>query len=487
MDARPVSRLPITTTTSEWEYSSRQWGGYCTKRPGNEGSAQKSIRDFSCSMTTTCGRSGTRRSCVSLRTARTHSPMSYVEGHDAHRFAAAAGTKPLKGLRVIDAGNMVAAPFATVLLSDFGAEVIKIEHPEYGDGQRRLEPIKDGIPLWWKNISRNKRCITLDLGRPEGAEVFRDLTKQADVVVENYRPGTFERWGLSWESLHELNKQLVMLRISGFGQTGPYRTRPAFGRVAEAMSGLSHLIGDPDGVPMSPGYPLGDLIAGVFGAFSVMVALRHRDIGGGPGQMIDLALYEAVFRLLDFDPIEYDQLQNIHTRTGNRVAYAAPSSTFRTNDGKYVTLAATTQRIWERLCRAIEREDLLDDPRFVDNPRRVLHSEEINGVVERWIGARTRDEVTTRLDSCEVPHSAIYDISDAFRDAQYLAREAMVRVTDPDLGEAVVQNVVPKFSTTPGAIEHLGASMGAHNEEIYGGLLKYPREKIRRLKEEGVI
>lgn len=413
--------------------------------------------------------------------------MGYVDGHSRYPLAVQSAVKPLTGLRVIDAGNMVAAPFATVLMADFGAEVIKIEHPEHGDGQRGLKPFKDGVPLWWKNIARNKQCITLNLGRPEGAEVFRDLVADADVVVENYRPGTFERWGLGWDTLHAINERLVMLRISGFGQSGPYRERPAFGRVAEAMSGLSHLIGEPDGPPMSPGYPLGDLIAALFGAYSVMVALHHRDAAGGKGQMIDLALYEAVFRLLDFDPIEYDQLRSIHTRTGNRVAYAAPSSTFRTRDGKYLTLAATTQRIWERLCRALEREDLPADPRFTDNRGRVEHSVEINGIVEEWIAARSRDEVAARFDACEIPYSVIYDISDVFRDAHYLAREAMIRVPDPDLGEAVVHNVVPKFSATPGSVESLGAALGAHNEAVYCDRLGYSPEKVRRLRDEGVI
>ncbi len=413
--------------------------------------------------------------------------MDRAEYRDEFPHAAPSKSKPLAGVTVIDAGNMVAAPFATVLMADFGAEVIKIEHPETGDGQRRLEPIKNGVPLWWKNISRNKQCVTLNLGKPEGAEVFRDLVTSADVVVENYRPGTFERWGLSWESLRAVNERLVMLRISGFGQTGPYSSRPAFGRVAEAMSGLSHLIGEADGPPMSPGYPLGDLIAGLFGAYSVMMALYHRDVHDGPGQVIDLALYEAVFRLLDFDPLEFDQLGTVHTRTGNRVAYAAPSSTFRTRDDKYITLAATTQRVWERLCAAIDREDLVSDPRFVDNPRRVERSEEINGVVESWMRERNREEASARLNEFSVPHSAIYDMRDVFRDAQYRARQAMVRVADNDLGDALVHNVVPRLSETPGSVDCLGAAMGAHNEAVYRDRLGYPPEKLNRLKEDGVI
>ena len=279
--------------------------------------------------------------------------------------------KPLKGVRVIDAGNMVAAPFATVLLADFGADVIKIEHPKYGDGQRKLEPIMDGIPLWWKSVSRNKRCITLDLGKPEGADIFKKLVKGTDVIVENYRPGTFEKWGIGYDAIRAIDPRIIMLRISGFGQTGPYKNRAGFGRVAEAMSGLTNLIGEPDGPPMSPGYPLGDLIAGIFGSLSVMMALYHRDLRGGEGQMIDLALYEAVFRFLDFDPIQYDQMKIVHKRTGNRVAYVAPSSMFKTKDGKYLTLAASTQSVWLRLAEAIGRIDMTTDPKFIDNSARV--------------------------------------------------------------------------------------------------------------------
>jgi crotonobetainyl-CoA:carnitine CoA-transferase CaiB-like acyl-CoA transferase len=383
---------------------------------------------------------------------------------------------------------MVAAPFATVLLADLGADVIKVEHPEHGDGQRKLEPItREGIPLWWKAIARNKRCVTLNLGKPEGAEIFKDLCRSCDVVVENYRPGTFERWGIGQDVLEAINPKIVMLRISGFGQTGPYRNRAGFGRVAEAMAGLTNLIGEPDGPPMTPGYPLGDLIAGLFGAFSVMVALYNRDARGGEGQAIDLALFESVFRLLDFDAIQYDQMKIVHMRSGNSAAYVAPSSTFRTKDGKWLTLAASTQSVWLRVARAIEREDMIDNPKYLENQQRLRHSDEVNGAVGAWIEKRTLQDVIERFEAHEVAFSTIYDISDIFDDAQYRAREALVRVADPDLGAAVVQNVVPKFSKTPGSIETLGARMGAHNEEIYGGQLGFSAEKLKQLKDAKII
>jgi len=411
----------------------------------------------------------------------------YIKEHYDFTLTRKSEHKPLIGVRVIDAGNMVAAPFATVLLADFGAEVIKIEHPKYGDGQRKLEPIMNGIPLWWKSVSRNKRCITLDLGKPEGAEIFRQMVKGQDVVVENYRPGTFEKWGIGPDVLRAIDPRIIMLRISGFGQTGPYKNRAGFGRVAEAMSGLTNLIGEPDGPPMSPGYPLGDLIAGIFGSLSIMMALYHRDLRGGEGQVIDLALFEAVFRFLDFDPIQYDQMKTVHMRTGNRVAYVAPSSMFKTKDGKYLTLAASTQNVWVRLAEALGRKELTSDPKFIDNPARVENSIEINGIVGAWIEQHTRDEVIEHFDKFGVAYSAVFDMEDAFRDLQYRAREAMVRVPDPDLGEAIVQNVVPKFSATPGSVDFLGRKLGEDNEAIYCGELGMSKEKLQELNEAGII
>ena len=411
----------------------------------------------------------------------------YIKEHYDFPLTAKSENKPLKGVRVIDAGNMVAAPFATVLLADFGAEVIKIEHPKYGDGQRKLEPIMNGIPLWWKSVSRNKRCITLDLGKSEGADIFKRLIKGTDVIVENYRPGTFEKWGIGYDAIRAIDPKIILLRISGFGQTGPYKNRAGFGRVAEAMGGLTNLIGEADGPPMSPGYPLGDLIAGIFGSLSIMMALYHRDLRGGEGQVIDLALFEAVFRFLDFDPIQYDQMKTVHMRTGNRVAYVAPSSMFKTKDGKYLTLAASTQNVWVRLAEAIGRKDMITDPKFIDNPARVENSVECNGIVGAWIEQHSRDEVIEHFDKHGVAYSAVFDMEDAFRDIQYRAREAMVRVPDADLGEAIVQNVVPKFSATPGSVDFLGRKLGEDNEAIYCGELGISKERLKELKEAGII
>lgn len=395
--------------------------------------------------------------------------------------------RPLDGVRIIDAGHMVSAPFSAVLMADLGADVIKVEHPEKGDGQRRLEPFKEGVPLWWKSVARNKRCVSVDLSKPAGAALFMDLIRSADVVMENFRPGTLEKWGLGYEQMRAVNEALILLRISGFGQTGPYRNRPGFGRIAEAMSGLSHLIGEPDGPPMLPGYPLGDLITGLFGAYATSVALYHRDAAGGKGQVIDLAMNEAVFRLLDFDPIQFDQLNVIHQRTGNHAAYVAPSSTYVTADGKYLTMAASTQSVWQRLCRAMDRTDLIDNPKFVDNKVRVIHSAEINGIVADWVSAHTTQEVWQRFEEHQVAFSPIFDVKDIFEDPHYRDRGALVRVPDSDLGEAVVQNVVPRFSRTPGSVDFLGADIGAHNQEILGDELGYSDDQLKKLQDDGVI
>jgi len=412
---------------------------------------------------------------------------------DRFPFARPSPNPPLAGVRVIDAGNMVAAPFATVLLADFGADVIKIEHPKDGDGERKLEPIMqlesgEKVPLWWKVGARNKRCVTLNLSRPEGAAVFKDLVATADVVVENYRPGTFEKWGLGYEELVKVNPRIILLRISGFGQTGPYRERGGFGRVAEAMGGLTNVIGEPEpGAPMTPGYPMGDLITGLFGSWATLAALYHRDARGGQGQVIDLGLYESVFRILEFDPIQFDQLHTVHTRQGNQLSYVAPSDMFKTSDGFWLTMAASTQQIFEDLSQALGREDLITNPKFVDNPARVEHRKEINAIVADWVAQRTRADIAAILDTRGLPYAPVFDMADVFSNEQYLAREMLVRVLDQQLGDAVVQNVVPKFSATPGSVNHLGPRLGEHNEEIYGGELAYSAERMKQLREADVI
>jgi formyl-CoA transferase len=396
------------------------------------------------------------------------------------------GSQPLEGVRVIDAGNLVAVPFATRLLGDFGAEVIKIEHPKYGDGLRELEPHKNDVPLWWKVTGRNKKTITLNLSSEDGKEVFFDLVESADIVAENFRPGTMEEWGLGPSELLNRNPDLVMLRISGYGQTGPKSDEPGFGRVAGAMSGMTNLIGEADGPPMTPGYPLGDGVSGIMGAFASMVALYHAQ-GGHGGQVIDLALYESLFNMLEFTAIEYDQLGTVRSRTGNRHPYVAPSSTYQSADDEYVSLTASTQSIWRRLCRAMDREELVEDPKFETNSDRVEHTDEINGIVADWIAERPREEVEVIFDEHGVAYSFAYDIEDVFEDEHYWARDALLSVDDDELGETTVQGVFPKLSETPGTVDHLGPRQGEYNDDVYEGVLGYSEERIEELRERDVI
>jgi crotonobetainyl-CoA:carnitine CoA-transferase CaiB-like acyl-CoA transferase len=287
--------------------------------------------------------------------------------------------------------------------------------------------------------------------------------------------------------LREVNRGLVFLRVSGYGQTGPYRRRPAFGRMAEAMGGLSNLVGDPDGPPAALGYPLGDLVAGLFGALGVMTALYWREAGGGGGQTVDIGMYEAVFRMLEWDPIAYDQLGLVHGRRGTEVEYAAPSGTWKTREGRYVTLAATTERVWKRLLDAMGRPGLGEEERFQSNELRMRHREEVNRVVAEWVAERSIEELGKVLDEYDVPWAAVYDIRDIFRDEQYREREMLLRVKDEELGEAVVCGVVPKLSETPGAVHWLGPRLGEHNEEVYCGELGFSRERLEGLRARGVI
>ncbi|ESS06682.1 MAG: putative acyl-CoA transferases/carnitine dehydratase [uncultured archaeon A07HB70] len=410
----------------------------------------------------------------------------YAPEHDAFGLAPDRDTLPLEGITVVDAGTLVAAPLAAGLLADFGADVIKIEHPEYGDGLRQLAPHRDGTSLWWKVTDRNKRAVTVDMSTERGAAVVKDLASEADILLENFRPGTMEQWGLGYEELKTVNEALVMVRISGFGQTGPYAERPGFGRIAGAMSSMTNLIGETDGPPMTPGYPLADGVSGVFGALGALVALQGRAVNGGEGQEVDLALYESLFRLLEFVPIGYDQIGEVRRRNGNTHMYVAPSSTYETSDGEYLTMTATTPSIWERLCRAMDREDLLDDERFADNAARVEHSEEVNGVVRSWVAEHTREEVAAAFDDHDVAYGFAYDVTDTFDDEQYRARDTLVRVPDDELGEAVVQNVVPRLSDTPGEVDHLGPRHGEHTEAVLREF-GYDDETIAELRDEGVV
>lgn len=398
---------------------------------------------------------------------------------------------PLEGLKVLDIATLIAGPLTASLLGDFGAEVVKVEHPN-GDPLRSLAPFKDTngrkVPLWWKVCARNKKGITLNLSTKKGQSLLKQLVRDADIVVENFRPGTLERWNLGYETLKAVNPRLILLRISGFGQYGPYRKRPGFGRIAEAMSGLTYITGFPDKPPVHAGFPLADSIAGMFGAFAAIFAVYHRDVKGtGEGQFIDLGLYEPVFRMLEFHYIAYDQLGEIYERHGNRHPYVAPSDTYQTKDGRWVSMTASTPSIWKRLAEAMGRSDLLNDPRFEDNRARVEHSDAVNGIVADWMSRHTLEELTRILDESQVGFGPVFNMDDIASDPHYQARENIVEVEDAELGKVRMQGVVPKFSKTPGRVKGAGPQLGEHNKEIYGGRLGIGEEQLEQLKAEGVL
>lgn len=381
------------------------------------------------------------------------------------------GTGPLGGLKVIDISTVVAGPFAAGLMGDYGAEVIKIEMPGAGDSLRALAPHKDGVPLWWKVTNRNKKGVTLDLRRAEGRDLFAKLVVGADVLVENFRPGTLDGWGITRDWLHGLNPRLTILRVTGFGQDGPYASLPGFARIFEAMSGFTQICGEEEGRPLHLGYPISDAVAGLFGAVGVLAALHDlaRD-PGRRGQEIDCSATEAMLRTLEFLAIEYDQLGTVRTRSGNRSQYAAPGNVYRTADGKWASIAASTQSIFLRLCAALDLRHLSGDPRFATNPERLKNNRELDDIVGAAIGRLTLAALRETLARHEVGFSPIYDIADVFDDPQLRAREAIVSVPDGELGPVRMQGVVPRFSRTPGRVHHAGPAVGQHNEEVYGGL-----------------
>ena len=394
---------------------------------------------------------------------------------------------PLKGLRIVDISTVVAGPFAAGLLGDYGAEIVKVEMPGVGDSLRALAPHKDGVPLWWKVTNRNKKGVTLDLRLPEGRDLFAKLVADADVLVENFRPGTLDGWGITRAWLQGLNPRLTILRVTGFGQDGPYAGRPGFARIFEAMSGFTQICGEEDGRPLHLGYPISDAVAGLFGALGILAALH--DLAQHPerrGQEIDCSATEAMMRTLEFLAIEYDQLGAVRTRSGNRSQYAAPGNVYRTADDKWASIAASTQSIFVRLCAALDLKHLLEDPRFALNPARVNNYLELDAIVGGAIGKLTLAELRETFTRHEVGFSPIYDIADVFADPQFTARQAIVRVPDAELGSVRMQGVVPRFSETPGAVRHAGPAIGQHNEEVYAGLGLTPAQ-IEGLKARKVI
>jgi formyl-CoA transferase len=398
-----------------------------------------------------------------------------------------AGRRPLEGLRVIDCATVLAGPLIATVLGDFGADVIKIEHPS-GDSLRQIGHSKDEVPMWWKVTSRNKRCITLDLKTGAGQDILRRLAADADVLVENFRVGTLEGWGIGWEALSAINPRLVMVRVTGFGQTGPYRRRPGFGTLAEAFSGFAHLNGQPDGPPTLPPFGLADGVAAQYGTFATMFALWERDMqGSGLGQFIDLSIYEPLFALLGYQPTLYDQTGMAQGRTGNRSINNAPRNAYRTKEGRWVALSSSTPSIVERVLRLTGGDAAAEDPRFQTAADRLAHVDEVDRIVGGWIERHTLEEVLRGFEAVEAAIAPVYSVAEIFQDPQYKARLDIVEVADDELGSLRMQNVFPYLSRTPGRVEHAGPRLGQHNREVLGQELGFSEAELAELKARGVI
>lgn len=384
---------------------------------------------------------------------------------------------PLDGVRVIDAATLFAGPTAAMLLGDYGADVIKIEHPRKPDPSRGHGP----GGLWWKMLGRNKRTMTLDLSTTEGQDLMVRLVRDADVLIENFRPGTLERWNLSWERLSEANPDLVLARVTGFGQFGPYARRPGFGTLAEAMSGFAAMTGEPDGPPTLPPFGLADGICALATAFAVMTALRS-----GRGQVVDLSIIEPILTVLGAQPTIYDRLGIVPPRTGNRSVNNAPRNTYRCRDGSWVAVSTSAQSIAERVMRLVGRPDLAEQPWFATGAGRVAHADELDAAVAAWVGERTRDEVLRAFEEAEAAVAPIYDVRDVLADPQLRALDAVTTVEDPELGPLRMQNVMFRLSQTPGRIRWTGRPHGADTDEILRGLGLTGAE-IEALRAKGVV
>lgn len=392
----------------------------------------------------------------------------------------------LTNLKVIDLATMFAGPLIATYLAEFGADVIKVEHPK-GDPVRTQGFSKDGHPLWWKVVNRNKKCITLDLHYQEGCELLKRLVADADVLVENFRPGTLEKWGLGWDVLSEINPRLILVRTTGFGQSGPYRNRPGYGTLSEAMSGFAYSMGWPDRPPQLPSFGLADSIAALYGTMGVMFALHYRDVkGSGKGQVIDLAILEPIFSIQGPHVINYQQLGVVPERNGNRTPFNAPRNSYRTSDGHWVAISAASPSTVERTFAAIERPELAKDPRFCDVAARLANVEALDEIIQEWIGRHTREEVLARFEECEATLAPVYSIADIFNDPHVQERGMIQQVPDPDLGDVSMQDVFPRLSATPGSIKWAGRKVGQDNAEVYGAL-GLTEADLAALKTKGVI
>jgi len=393
---------------------------------------------------------------------------------------------PLKDLNVIELGTLIAGPFCARILAEFGANVIKIESPDGGDPLRQWRKLYKGTSLWWFVQARNKKSLTVNLKSPQGQEIVRKLVKEADILVENFRPGALEKWGLGWDALSAINPGLVMVRLSGYGQSGPYRDMTGFGAIGESMGGMRFLTGYPDRPPVRVGISIGDSIAAMYGVIGALMAIHHRQLNGGRGQVVDVALYESVFSLMESLLPEYDMLGFVRERSGASLPGIVPSNTYSCRDGKYVVIGANSDSIFKRMMIAIDRHDLADDPSLASNAGRVPRTEELDHAIGEWTSQHDLEEVLKLLNAAEVPASKIYSIADIVADVHYRARDMIQQFTLKDGQTLKIPGIVPKLSKTPGKTEWLGPKLGEHTEEILSALgIGSEQQKI--LRQKGVI
>jgi len=395
-------------------------------------------------------------------------------------------TRPLSGIKVVELGTLIAGPFAARILAEFGAEVIKIESPDGGDPLRKWRKLYEGTSLWWYLQARNKKSVTVNLKHPDGVEVVRQLVAEADIVVENFRPGVLDKLGLGWEALSAINPGLVMVRLSGFGQSGPMAQQPGFGAIGESMGGLRYVTGSPDRPPVKTGISIGDSIAALWGALGALMALRHREVNGGTGQVVDVALYEAVFAMMESLVPEFDVFGFVRERTGNIMPGITPSNTHTTRDGRHITIGANGDAIFRRLMHAMGRGDLAEDPTLADNAGRDARRDELYALIDAWVAQHDEAAVLATLAAAEVPASRIYSVADMFADPQFLAREMLHTVKLPDGRDCRMPGVVPRLSATPGGAEWIGPALGEHTDAVLRAL-GYDAARIAALRESGAI
>ncbi|MBK1780310.1 CoA transferase [Advenella sp. WQ 585] len=394
--------------------------------------------------------------------------------------------KPLDGIKVLELGQLIAGPFACKMLAEFGAEVIKIEPPETGDPLRKWRLLHEGTSVWWASQSRNKQSVTLDLRQKEGQDVIRLLIKEVDVLVENFRPGTLEKWGLGWEELKAINPNLIMLRVSGYGQTGPYKDLPGFGVVGEAMGGLRHLSGEPGRPPVRVGISIGDSLSALHGVIGVLLALRHRDQNGGDGQVIDVALYESVFNMMESMVAEYSVFNEIRQPAGSSLPGITPSNAYRCADGKYALIAGNGDSIFKRLMTLIGRDDISNDPEFAHNDGRSRQAEYIDGVIGQWAAQHSLEDVLQALHESRIPAGKIYDVADIVNDPHYKEREMLLQGELEDGTPVILPGIVPKLSGTPGEVHRRAPTLGQDTASVLSAL-GIDEQMQQQWREQGII